>query len=71
MANLRPVALNESTASDTAMVKISGHKIGVTMAVTGLLASSPHAAHIHFGADARGSLASVGQLRTTTRQGAL
>lgn len=53
MANLRPVALNGVKAEGTAMVKVQGTKIDVTMAATGLLADAPHAAHIHFGADAR------------------
>ncbi|WP_407341880.1 hypothetical protein [Pengzhenrongella phosphoraccumulans] len=52
-ANLAPVALNGVTGSGTAMVKVQGTTITVTMAATGLLADSPHAAHIHFGADAR------------------
>ncbi len=53
MANLRPVALNGVEASGTAMVTVRGTKIEVTMAASGLLADAPHAAHIHFGADAR------------------
>jgi len=52
-ANLAPVALNGVAGSGTAMVKVSGTTITVTMAASGLLADSPHAAHIHFGADAR------------------
>ena len=53
MANLRPVALNGVDASGTAMVAVNGNRIDVTMAASGLLADQPHAAHIHFGADAR------------------
>lgn len=53
MANLRPVALNGVQANGTAMATVSGTRIDVTMAASGLLADSPHAAHIHFGADAR------------------
>lgn len=53
MANLQPVALNGVQASGTAMVGVHGTTIDVTMAATGLLADNPHAAHIHFGADAR------------------
>ncbi|MEO6021029.1 MAG: CHRD domain-containing protein [Knoellia sp.] len=53
MAKLRPVALNGVKANGTAMVTVNGNKINVTMAARGLLADSPHAAHIHFGADAR------------------
>jgi hypothetical protein len=52
-ANLAPVALNGVNGSGTAMVTVKGNVISVTMAATGLLADSPHAAHIHFGADAR------------------
>jgi len=52
-ANLQPVALNGVDASGTAMVQVNGNKIDVTMAATGLLPDNPHAAHIHFGADAR------------------
>ncbi|HET6921374.1 MAG TPA: hypothetical protein VFI46_18220 [Jiangellaceae bacterium] len=53
MANLKPVALNGVQASGTAMVQVNGTRIDVTMAASGLLADNPHAAHIHFGADAR------------------
>jgi len=53
MANLEPVALNGVQASGTAMVQVNGNRIDVTMAASGLLADNPHAAHIHFGADAR------------------
>lgn len=52
-ANLKPVALNGSMGSGTAMVMVSGNTINVTVAAAGLLANAPHAAHIHFGADAR------------------
>jgi CHRD domain len=52
-ANLKPVALNGVDGSGMASVAVSGTTINVTMAATGLLAGSPHAAHIHFGADAR------------------
>ena len=52
-ANLKPVALNGVNGSGTASVKVTGTTIAVTMAANGLLAGSPHAAHIHFGADAR------------------
>jgi hypothetical protein len=53
MANLEPVALNGVEASGTAMVQVNGTTIDVTMAARGLLADNPHAAHIHFAADAR------------------
>ncbi len=52
-ANLQPVALNGVSASGTAMVQVRGTMITVTMQASGLLADNPHAAHIHFGADAR------------------
>lgn len=52
-ANLAPVALNGVDASGTAMVQVNGTTIDVTMAASGLLPDNPHAAHIHFGADAR------------------
>lgn len=53
MANLAPVALNGVEGSGTAMVQVNGTTIDVTMAASGLLPDNPHAAHIHFGADAR------------------
>jgi hypothetical protein len=52
-ANLRPNPGSGVTGSGTAMVSVSGTTITVTMAATGLLPDQPHAAHIHFGADAR------------------
>jgi hypothetical protein len=52
-ANLKPVALNGVNGSGMASVAVNGTTITVTMAASGLLAGSPHAAHIHFGADAR------------------
>lgn len=52
-ANLSPVEGSEVDGSGTAMVTVDGNKITVTMAAMGLLADQPHAAHIHFGADAR------------------
>jgi CHRD domain len=52
-ANLSPVAGNGVNGSGTAMVEVTGRTITVTMAAQGLLADQPHAAHIHFGADAR------------------
>ena len=53
MATLRPVALNGVQAGGTANVSVKGNRIDVTMAASGLLADSPHAAHIHFAAEAR------------------
>jgi hypothetical protein len=53
MATLRPVALNGVQANGTAMVTVHGNRVDVTMAASGLLPDNPHAAHIHFGAEAR------------------
>jgi len=50
-ASLKPV--NDKSASGTAMVDVKGTTITVNLAAQGLLADQPHAAHIHFGADAR------------------
>ena len=52
-ANLTPVAGNGVNGSGTAMVSVTGNTITVTMAAMGLLPDNPHAAHIHFGAEAR------------------
>jgi hypothetical protein len=52
-ANLAPVALNGVNGSGTAMASVRGTTLTVTMAADGLLADAPHAAHIHFGAEAR------------------
>jgi hypothetical protein len=52
-ANLAPVAGSGVQGSGTAQVSVNGNEITVTMAATGLLADSPHAAHIHFAAAAR------------------
>jgi len=51
-ANLSPVPLNESQASGTANVTVSGNRLDVTVDVSNILADNPHAAHIHFGMDA-------------------
>ncbi len=59
-ANLRPIAGSGVTGSGTAMVKVSGTTITVTMGATGLLANQPHAAHIHFGASARHECPTLG-----------
>ena len=52
-ANLRSIPGSEVDGSGTAMVRVNGNSITVTMAAMGLLPNQPHAAHIHFGADAR------------------
>ena len=59
-ANLKPIPGSGVTGSGTAMVKVSGTTITVTMAATGLLANQPHAAHIHFGASARHECPTLG-----------
>jgi hypothetical protein len=53
VAKLRPVALNGVHGAGTAWVDVEGTHIEVTMGAAGLLADAPHAAHIHFGAEAR------------------
>jgi hypothetical protein len=53
VANLQPVALNGVNGSGTAFVSVHGTRVDVTMRANGLLADAPHAAHIHFGAQAR------------------
>lgn len=52
-AELKPVAGNGVEGSGSAMVEVTGNTLTVTMAATGLLPDNPHAAHIHFGAEAR------------------
>jgi hypothetical protein len=49
-AVLSPV--NDRDAGGEAFVDVQGNKITVTMAAHGLVPDQPHAAHIHFGADA-------------------
>ena len=51
-ANLAPVAPNATSGEGTAMVKVTGNAIDFTLAASNL-ADGPHAAHIHFGAEAR------------------
>ncbi len=41
--------LNDSGASGTAMVTVSGNRVHVTLTTQGLLAGAPHAQHIHIG----------------------
>ena len=50
-ANLKPI--NDANASGTAMVSVSGNTLTVRLAARGLVPNQPHAAHIHFAADAR------------------
>ena len=51
-ANLDPIPLNGSGGSGTAMATITDGTLEFSLAASGL-AEGPHAAHIHFGADAR------------------
>lgn len=51
-AKLAPVPVNPVNGSGSAMAEISGTTMSFTLAAQGL-ANLPHAAHIHFGADAR------------------
>jgi len=72
-ANLTPVVNNGSNGEGTAMVKVTGGTIDFTLAATGL-ADGPHAAHIHFGADARHECPSAaddadGDARLSTTEG--
>ena len=52
-ADLQPVAVNGVDATGTGMAEINGTTLSFSLAAQGLLADAPHAAHIHFGADAR------------------
>jgi hypothetical protein len=49
-ADLAPV--NDMNAGGQAYVDVQGNKISVTIAASGLVPDQPHAAHIHFGAEA-------------------
>jgi hypothetical protein len=51
--DLSPVPLNGVEGSGTAMVWVDGTTLNVEVEAMGLLADSPHAAHIHFAPDAR------------------
>lgn len=52
-ADLKPVVVNGVEASGMGMAEVKGTTLSFTLAAQGLLADAPHAAHIHFGADAR------------------
>jgi hypothetical protein len=53
-AKLAPIAGQPvDGATGSGMVQINGSSLSFTLAAHGLLAGAPHAAHIHFGADAR------------------
>ncbi|BDZ43168.1 hypothetical protein GCM10025865_24670 [Paraoerskovia sediminicola] len=51
--DLKPVPLNGVDGSGSAMVWVDGTTLKVEFQATGLLADSPHAAHIHYGSDAK------------------
>lgn len=51
--DLTPVPVNGVEGSGEAMMTVEGTTLSFTLAAQGLLADAPHAAHIHFGADAR------------------
>ncbi|WP_202976994.1 CHRD domain-containing protein [Ornithinimicrobium flavum] len=53
MADLQPVPLNDAPGTGSAMFEVDGTMVDLTLAYQGLLADAPHAAHVHFGADAR------------------
>ncbi|GAA4734999.1 hypothetical protein GCM10023216_29690 [Isoptericola chiayiensis] len=50
--DLTPVPLNGVDGSGDAMVWVDGTTLTVEFAASGLLAGSPHAAHLHYGEDA-------------------
>ena len=52
-ADLSPTPVSPGGGSGSAMVEISGTTLSFTLAAQGLLDGMPHAAHIHFGEDAR------------------
>jgi hypothetical protein len=52
-ANLKAVEGNGVDGSGTAMVRVDGTTLTVTMGAVGLLADQPHAAHIHYSEEAR------------------
>jgi hypothetical protein len=52
-ADLTPTPSSPGGGTGQAMVEISGTTLSFTLAAQGLLADAPHAAHIHFGQDAR------------------
>ncbi|WP_299518860.1 CHRD domain-containing protein [uncultured Serinicoccus sp.] len=52
-AELQPVPLNDAPGLGAAVLEIDGTTISFGLAYEGLLADAPHAAHIHYGPDAR------------------
>lgn len=53
MADLQPVPVNDAPGSGSATLEVDGTTLNFSLAFQGLLADAPHAAHIHFGADAQ------------------
>ncbi len=53
MGDLNPVVVNGVDATGKATATVEGTTLSFSLAAQGLLADAPHAAHIHFGADAR------------------
>lgn len=51
--DLSPIPVNGVDGSGMAMMEISGTTLSFTLAAQGLLAGSPHAAHIHYAEEAR------------------
>jgi CHRD domain-containing protein len=69
-ANLSPVPVSgPQGASGQGMVEIHGTTLSFTLAAKGLLAGAPHAAHIHFGADARHECPAAGDNNAAPVQG--
>jgi hypothetical protein len=52
-ADLAPTPSSPGGGSGSGTVEITGTNLSFTLAAHGLLADAPHAAHIHFGQDAR------------------
>ncbi|MFK5690068.1 CHRD domain-containing protein [Ornithinimicrobium sp. LYQ92] len=52
-AELLPVPLNDAPGSGAALLEVDGTTVTFALAYEGLLADAPHAAHIHYGPDAR------------------
>ncbi len=53
MADLQPVPLNNAPGSGSATLEVDGTTLNFSLDYQGLLAGAPHAAHIHFGPEAR------------------
>lgn len=53
--------LNDSGATGNVMVNVDGTTLSVEMMASGLVADQPHAAHIHYGEEARNECPSLAQ----------